>query len=187
MILPLTYYDNPILRKKGLKITVFDHKIREFADNLLETLQSHPAIGLAAQQVGEAINICVVDTTPREKEPEFQYVLDGKTPPISLIVPMILINPILKLDKSDQSTYNEGCLSFPGIFADVKRPSELVCRYQDSEGNAHELHCNGLLARVIQHEVDHLNGILYIDRMSKSTLKKIWAELEETKAKYAKK
>jgi peptide deformylase len=96
---------------------------------------------------------------------------------------MVLVNPVLKLDKSGTETYNEGCLSFPKIYADIRRPTALSCRYQDVEGNPHALVCDGLLARVIQHEVDHLNGILFIDRMPKSTVKKLWPQLEELKWK----
>lgn len=181
MSLPLTFYDNTVLRKKGAKVTVFDKKLKALAGEMLETMKVEKGIGLAAQQVGEPLMMCTIDITRQEEEVDFGYILDGKTPPLSVLMPLILVNPTLKLDKSETQWYEEGCLSFPGIRAEIERPATLECRYQDLDGAPHTLVCNGLLARVIQHEVDHLNGILFIDRMPKSTLKKLWPELENLK------
>lgn len=178
--LPIVYYDDARLRQKGTKVTVFDHTLRELADAMLETMHAYNGIGLAAQQVGQPIMLEVMDTTVSNDD-EFNYELDGKTPPLSLIMPLVLVNPVLKLDKSETEPFEEGCLSFRDVRGEVERPTALMCRYQDLQGNAHTLYCDGLLARIIQHETDHLNGILFIDRMSKSTVKKLWPRLEALK------
>jgi peptide deformylase len=183
MNLYLTYYGNAVLRTKGAKVETFDAKLKKLAAEMIEKMREWNGIGLAAQQVGKPIMLCVLDVTVREDETDFYYTIDGKTPPLNLIMPMALVNPALKLSKDETEMYNEGCLSFPKIYADVERPTALTCKYQDLEGAEHVLVCNGLLARVIQHEVDHLNGILFIDRMPKSTVKKLWPELEELKLK----
>lgn len=179
--LPLTYYDNATLRKKGQKIVDFDEKLKLLAAQMIQTMGTEKGIGLAAQQVGEALMLCVIDISRNEDEIDFEYTLDAKKAPLELIMPLVLVNPTLKLDKHETEWFNEGCLSFPGIRADVERPTTLECKYQDLDGNAHVLACDGLLARVIQHEVDHLNGILFIDRMPKATVKKLWPQLEELK------
>ncbi len=181
MSLPLTFYDNALLRKKGAKVEVFDAKLKKLAAEMVDTMKVEKGIGLAAQQIGEPIMMCLIDISRSESDVDFAYILDGKTPPLAVIMPLVLVNPVLKLDKSESEWYEEGCLSFPGIRAEIERPTTLECRYQDVDGNPHTLVCNGLLARVIQHEVDHLNGILFIDRMPKSTVKKLWPELEALK------
>lgn len=181
MSLSLTFYDNRILRKKGAQVEAFDQKLKELAAQMLETMQVEKGIGLAAQQVGQALQLCVVDVMRPDEDIDFAWELDGKKTPLSVMMPLVLVNPVLKLDKSETDWYEEGCLSFPGIRAEIERPTTLECRYQDLEGHPHTLQCNGLLARVIQHEVDHLNGILFIDRMPKSTVKKLWADLEALK------
>lgn len=182
MILPIVQYDDPRLRQKGATITVFDHTLSELAQNMLETMYSAKGIGLAAQQIGQAIMLCVIDVQQKANELDFEYTLDEKTPPIDLMMPLVLVNPILKLSKGEKVWYDEGCLSFPGIRAEIQRPDTLSVKYQDLTGASHTIVCNGLLSRVIQHETDHLNGILFIDRMPKSAVKKLWNDLEALKA-----
>jgi peptide deformylase len=190
MLLPIVQYDNPILRKKGLPHTfgnaAADAQLRKLSADMLETMHAAEGIGLAAQQIGLALQLCVIEIKGRDEEIDFDYLLDGQKPPLGLLMPLVLVNPTLKLDKSDENKYEEGCLSFAPasgekLRADVKRPSRLVCRYQDIDGNPHLLECDGLLARCLQHEVDHLNGILFIDRLSKATLKRLWPKLEALK------
>jgi peptide deformylase len=179
--LSIVKYGNPILRKKGEKITVFDAELKAFAKAMHTAMLTDGGVGLAGQQVGKALQICVIEMSKLADSVSFHYELDGKTPPLNLIMPLVLINPVVKLDRGETCFFDEGCLSFPGIRADIERPSTLTVRYQDVDGAQHILTCDGYLARAVEHEIDHLNGILFIDRMSKSDLKHNWAELEAIK------
>jgi peptide deformylase len=120
---------------------------------------------LAAQQVGYALQLCVVDLRGLKKE--FAWELDGGRPPLDLLMPLALVNPSVLPLPSEETLYEEGCLSFPGIRGDIARPDTVRVAYQDLHGVPHALFCNGLFGRCIQHEVDHLNGVLFIDRMAK--------------------
>ena len=131
-------------------------------------------IGLAAQQVGRAIQLCVVDL--REIEAQFSWTLDGARPPLELFMPLIIVNPEIAIARgAEKEISEEGCLSFPNIRGDVERPKAIAVKFLDERGVPHTLACDGLLARCIQHEVDHLNGVLFIDRMAK----KVRAPLDE--------
>jgi len=154
------------LRKKGQKITVFDAALAKFANEMFDSMHDAAGIGLAAQQVGKALQLCVVDL--RQAEVDFTWELDGKKLPLDLFMPMVIANPKIKpVAGTDEVIYEEGCLSFPKIRGDVARPDEITVTYQDEHGVAHSLRANGLFARCIQHEADHLNGVLFIDRMDK--------------------
>jgi peptide deformylase len=140
--------------------------LREFANQLIETMHAAEGIGLAAQQVGKAALVCVVDI--RAAKADFNWNLDGKKPPLDLIMPLTLVNPeVTVMPLAEEAVYEEGCLSFPKIRGDIVRPDTISVKYQDEHGTPHTLACDGLLARCIQHEVDHLNGVLFIDRMTK--------------------
>lgn len=132
---------------------------------MVEAMHAAGGIGLAAQQIGKALQICVVDL--RETDREFTWELDGGHPPLELFMPMTLVNPEVTVLDSPETIYEEGCLSFPQIRGDVKRRDAISVKYHDISGTPHLLTCNGLFARCIQHEVDHLNGVLFIDRMEK--------------------
>ena len=173
MSLPIVHYNLPVLRKKGAKISAFDPELRKLADDMIETMHESQGIGLAAQQIGKAIQLCVLDL--RETKLEFTWTLDGAHQPLDLIMPMALVNPEVTLLPSPKVPYEEGCLSFPDIRGDVDRPEVISVKFQDVHGTPHQLTCNGLFARCIQHEVDHLNGVLFIDRMTK----KVRAPLEQ--------
>lgn len=135
---------------------------------MVEAMHTAMGIGLAAQQVGKALQLFVVDL--RESEAEFIYELDGAKPPLELIMPMAFVNPKVTVVKgSEENVYEEGCLSFPEIRGDVVRPTAIVCTYQDIHGVGHTLKCDGLFSRCIQHENDHINGVLFTDRMDKKT------------------
>jgi len=166
MSLPIVHYNDPILRKKGEKITVFDAALAKLAGEMIESMHAAAGIGLAAQQIGRALQLCVVDLRPAEAD--FGWELDGAKPPLDLFMPMVLANPrITFVPGTDDVIYEEGCLSFPKIRGDVVRPDAISVSYQDERGVPHTLRGDGLLARCIQHEADHLNGILFIDRMDK--------------------
>jgi peptide deformylase len=182
MSLRIVQYNNPILRKKGEKVTAFGAGLRQFADEMIATMHAAPGIGLAAQQVGRALQLCVVDL--RESEAEYAWELDGRKPPRDLLMPMILVNPeVTPARNAIEAESEEGCLSFSEIRGVVPRPDAIAVAYRDERGGAHVLACNGLLARCIQHEVDHLNGVLFIDRMAKKTR----AEIDEAVKALAKK
>ena len=165
MALPIVHYNDPVLRKKGAKVTVFDAALTLLAEQMLATMHTAAGIGLAAQQVGHAIQLCVVDL--RVTKADYTWELDGSKPPKELFMPIVLVNPVVIFLPSDEFDYEEGCLSFPDIRGDVTRPDAIRVTYQDLQGTPHMLVCDDLLARCIQHEVDHLNGTLFIDRMDK--------------------
>lgn len=185
MVLPIVHYNNPILRQKGVLVTVFDAALVQLGRDMLETMQAARGIGLAAQQVGLAKQFCVVDL--READPDdFDWELDGNRPPVELFMPIMMANPKITVRPSEKDTCEEGCLSFPDIRGDVTRPDEIEVQFQDAQGVPHVLVCNGLLSRCIQHEADHLNGTLFIDRMNKRTRATIERSIktlaEQTKA-----
>lgn len=168
MTLPIVRFNSPILRKKGVKVTVFDAALARLAGDMIDTMHAAAGIGLAAQQVGEALQLCVVDL--RQTESEFDWEYDGARPPLEIFMPLVIVNPVVVTVPEPTTSYEEGCLSFPEIRGDVVRPDELTVTFKDLQGVPHTLVCNGLLARCVQHEADHLNGILFIDRMEKSVL-----------------
>ena len=180
-MLRITKYGEPILKTQGKKIEVFDEALVNLANEMLETMYEGNGVGLAAQQIDQAIMLCVIDVSPEEGEPDFDYSLDGRKPPIDLIMPMALVNPVITWSSEEIETREEGCLSFPEIHADVSRPAVITVEYQDLDGEPHQLRGNGILARCIQHEVDHLNGILYIDRMAPKALASIKPEIKKLK------
>jgi peptide deformylase len=188
MSLEIVHYNDPVLRKKGEKITVFDEKLASFGDLMINMMHEAHGIGLAAQQVGKAIQVCVVDL--RETEADFEWMLDGKKTPLGVFMPMVIVNPKVAVAKGTPTLASEeGCLSFPEIRADVVRSTEITAKFQDAYGHPHVLQCTGLFARCILHEVDHLNGVLFIDRMEKAAKAPIEEAIKElarqTKAAYA--
>jgi peptide deformylase len=183
MSLAIVHYNAPVLRQKGEAITVFDQDLTKLAADMVTTMHAAAGIGLAAQQIGRAMQLCVIDL--RSTDRDFHWELDGAQTPLELIMPMTLANPKVEFLPSEKLPYEEGCLSFPEIRGDIDRPDRIRVTYQDTQGTPHTLACNGLFGRCIQHEVDHLNGILFIDRMDKSVRRgverAIKALAEETK------
>ena len=165
MILPILQYGDPILRTKGNRIEEIDGRIRELAANMIETMHAAHGVGLAAQQIGEALQLTVLDISAVEDRPS-TLILDGKeiTDPRTAM-PLVLINPEIEL-RGETEVGIEGCLSFPEMTADIERAHSVTVRAQNLEGEPIEIEANGFLARAIQHEHDHLDGILFIDRMS---------------------
>lgn len=185
MSLRIVQYNEPVLRAKGEKVINFDAKLAHLAGEMIDTMHEAGGIGLAAQQVGRALRLCVVDL--READAEFTWKLDGARPPLDLFMPMIIVNPVVAILPGTRETrVEEGCLSFPKIRAEITRPDAVDVTFQDERGISHQLTCDGLFARCVQHEVDHLNGILFIDRMDKPTRAEIddavKALAKETKA-----
>jgi peptide deformylase len=151
MTLAIVHYNAPVLRQKGAAVTTFDLTLAKLAADMVATMHAAKGIGLAAQQIGLALQLCVVDL--RETDRDFSWELDGAQTPLELIMPMVLANPRVEPLPSAKTVYEEGCLSFPGT--------------------PHVLVCNGLFGRCIQHEADHLNGTLFIDRMDKTARRPI--------------
>jgi peptide deformylase len=164
MILPILEYGDPILRAKGKPIDIMDDRIRELAANMIETMHAASGVGLAAQQVGEALQLTVLDVSLVEDRPSTLKV-DGKDVDPKAAMPLVLINPEIELHGAPE-TGVEGCLSFPEITGDIERAKSVIVRAQTLEGGTIEIEASGFLARAIQHEGDHLNGILFIDRMN---------------------
>ncbi len=142
---------DPILRKKCEPLEKVDKEIKKLMDDMLETMYAAPGIGLAAIQVGILKRLVVIDISKSEEKKN----------------PIFLINPQIIHKSKKTSVYEEGCLSLPGQFAEIERPAECTLKYVDYDGREKELKADGLLATCIQHEVDHLNGILFIDYLSK--------------------
>ena len=164
MILPILQYGDPILRAKGKRIEQIDDRIRELAVNMIETMHAAHGVGLAAQQIGEALQLTVLDISPIEDRPS-TLKLDGKDADPKTAMPLVLINPEVELHGETELGV-EGCLSFPEITGDIERATSVIVRAQTLEGGTIQVEAGGFLARAIQHEGDHLNGILFIDRMN---------------------
>ena len=142
---------DPILRKKSEVLEKVDDELRELLNDMLETMYAAPGIGLAAVQIGVLKRLIVIDIS-KDKEKKN---------------PLFLINPEIISRSKKTTIYEEGCLSLPGHFAEIERPAECQIKFIDYNGKEKELSANGLLATCIQHEVDHLNGVLFIDYLSK--------------------
>ncbi|MDD3180712.1 MAG: peptide deformylase [Opitutaceae bacterium] len=181
MLLRIVHYNEPVLRKKGEKIAVFDAALNQLACDMIETMHASDGIGLAAQQVGHPIHLCVVDLS--RVESDFDWAFNGARPPLELFMPLVLVNPRVEAVPQPTTVCEEGCLSFPKIRGDVVRPDEIAVDFQDTAGNVHTLRCNGMFARCIQHEVDHLNGVFFIDsgRMDKAVRAKLEPAIKELK------
>lgn len=164
MILPILQYGDPVLRAKGQRIEKVDDQIRELAANMLQTMHAAHGVGLAAQQVGEALQLTVLDISQVEDRLS-TLKLNGEDADPTASMPLVLINPEIELG-SQTEIGTEGCLSFPEITGEIERAKSVITRAQDLEGEKIEIEASGLLARAIQHEVDHLNGILFVDRMN---------------------
>ena len=183
MILRVTKYGEPILLKKGNTVKQFNKELEQLASDMIETMYANEGVGLAAQQVDQEKMICVVDLRfPPDDERAYEaFTFDDKSPPLELIMPLVLVNPAITTFPGESSIYEEGCLSFPEIKGDVIRPNNIEVTFQDLKGGHHKIQSNSFLGRVIQHEVDHLNGILFIERMEKDTVDAIKPELKKLK------
>jgi peptide deformylase len=181
MILEVIKYGHPVLRQKGARIEKVTLDIKKLIADMFETMHASHGIGLAAQQVGQALQLTIIDVREAKDRPSWLE-LDGEPADVNEFMPLVLINPQLK-PGGDPVAGGEGCLSFPEIFAEITRPESVTVKALDKMGKPVEFRCGGLLARAIQHEADHLNGILFIDRMSKKTKDELRPALDELQAK----
>ena len=164
MKLPIVQYGDPILRAKGKRIEKIDERIRQLTQDMIETMRAANGVGLAAQQVGEALQLTVLDVSQVEDRPSTMK-LNGKDVDPRAATPLVLINPEIKL-AGETELAMEACLSFPEISGGIERAKSVIAHAQTLEDGRIEIEASGLLGRAIQHEVDHLNGILFIDRMN---------------------
>jgi len=139
------------LRLVSKKIERVDASLRRLMDDMIETMHDAPGVGLAAIQIAEPIRLLVVDVARKEEPPN----------------PQVFVNPAVLWSSDERSTYEEGCLSIPEYYAEVERPASVRVRYLNREGHPLEVLAEGLLATVLQHEIDHLEGVLFIDHISK--------------------
>ena len=163
---------NKILRKKSLRVENVDKDIQNLMDDMLETLYAAPGIGLAAIQIGVAQRVIVMDIS-RDRDKD-----KNKEPKKN---PMYFVNPEIIWKSEDKFTYEEGCLSVPNQFAEIDRPKQCHVKHLDYNGHPQELKADGLLATCIQHEIDHLEGILFIDYLSKLKKEMIIKKLSKQK------
>ncbi|TAK91120.1 MAG: peptide deformylase [Verrucomicrobia bacterium] len=180
MILEVVKYGHPTLRAKGARVESVNAETRKLVADLFETMYANKGVGLAAQQVAVAKQITVIDVRGVKDRPS-TLELDGKPADVDAFMPLALINPeITPVGASVAGP--EGCLSFPEIFGDITRPETVDVKALDQHGKLIQFRCGGLLARAVQHETDHLNGILFIDRMDRKTKEELRYELDELQA-----
>jgi len=150
-IRPLVILPDPRLRLKSAPVDKIDDEVRRLADDMLETMYDAPGVGLAAIQIGEPRRLVTIDTAKKDEERR----------------PIVLVNPEIVWASEETSTYEEGCLSIPEYYEEVERPARVKVRYTDLDGKTVEVEAEGLLATVVQHEIDHLDGVLFIDHLSR--------------------
>lgn len=180
MILPIVKFGHPVLRQKGARIEKITPDITRLIEDMFETMYAAAGIGLAAQQVGRALQLTVIDVRGVKDRPSTIEV-DGKPAEVAAFMPLVLINPEIK-PFGDPVTGPEGCLSFPEIYEDITRSGSAEVTALDAKGGTIHFKAGGLLSRAIQHETDHLNGILFTDRMPLKAKQALKAELDELQA-----
>ena len=177
MILEIVQYGHPALRAKGRRLEKIDSRIQALAEDMLDTMYAADGVGLAAQQVGMPIQLCVIDVREVKDRPSVLRIA-GDPVDAEQYMPLVLINPEVQTFGTPEPGV-EGCLSFPGARTDVTRPRGVRVEAQRLDGSMLEFEADGLLARAIQHEYDHLQGILFIDRVAASERQRIEFEMRE--------
>jgi len=180
MVLPIIKYGHPVLRKKGERIENITPEIKKLIADMFETMEENHGVGLAAQQVGVAKQLTVIDVrgvTDRPSTLEF----NGQLADLAENMPLVLINPEVT-PVGEPVSGGEGCLSFPEVYAEITRPGAVDVQALNERGQPMAFRCTGLLARAVQHETDHLNGILFIDRMDKKVKAELQPDLDELQA-----
>ncbi len=181
MVLEIVKYGNPVLRAKGLEVSEGDERARKLADDMLETMRAANGVGLAAQQVGVPIQLMVIDVNGVEDRPS-EIIIGGKSVGIESFMPLVLVNPVIELSKATEEGV-EGCLSFPELNGDIVRATSVKVKAKKLDGTPMEFEARGLLSRAVQHEVDHLNGILFIDRMNSAVRTSLAGKLKRLQKK----
>ncbi len=165
-LLKIRTYPDPVLREPAKPVAVIDSDLRQLAADMMETMEHAEGLGLAAPQVGRSVRMVIVDFDPEERDPR------------------VLINPVIVKRSGKKELRKEGCLSFPGLHTHVKRSPVVVCEAQNLDGELVEYRAEGLPARAVQHELDHLDGLLFVDKAGPSDKQSIQPELEEMERVY---
>ncbi len=168
-IRPILIHPDPRLKKTADPVTAVSDEVRALADDMIATMYDAPGIGLAAPQLGISQRLITMDCSAKDADPE----------------PMVLINPEVLWSSEEKNIYEEGCLSIPEQYADVERPAEVDVRWEDVDGNTHERRLDGLWATCVQHEIDHLNGILFIDYLKPLKRQMITRKMQKLKRERA--
>ncbi len=183
MVLEIVKYGHPVLREKGKQIERVTADLRQLAADMIETMHAADGVGLAAHQIGKPLMLTVIDVTPTEQP-------WSMTPPLPM--PLVLVNPVLS-NPSGEQVGTEGCLSIPEVSGPIRRAERVTVHARTLDGEAIVFEATGLLARAAQHELDHLNGVLFVDRMDAATrasvagkLKKLQRETEAALARSTK-
>lgn len=177
MVLPVIKYGHPVLRQKGVAIGAITPEIRQLIADMFDTMYAARGVGLAAQQVGRPLQLTVIDVRGVKDRPS-QLWIDHQPADVDAFMPLVLINPQIK-PVGDRRPGPEGCLSFPEMYAEVERPTEVEVTAWNERGETFSFRAGGLLSRAVQHEVDHLNGVLFIDRMDRETRLDLKPELDD--------
>ena len=176
MIRPIVHYDAPVLRAKGKEVGAITAAIKKLIDDLFDTMRDAHGVGLAAQQIGEAIQIAVIDVRGVKERPSKMWIKGQPVDPEEHM-PIVLINPVLKPTKS-KVTAHEGCLSFPDLTLDIARAQRVGVKTRQLDGGIFEFDAGGLLGRAVLHEVDHLHGKLFIDHIGAEERRAIREDLD---------
>ena len=180
MILPIVKFGDPMLRTKGKAIEKITPEIKRLIDDMFETMHDAAGVGLAAQQVGQALQLTIIDVRAVKDRPSTMEI-DGKPVDVAAHMPLVLINPKIT-PFGNPAKGPEGCLSFPEIYTDITRPESVEVEALNAEGKPVRFKAAGLLSRAVQHEVDHLNAILFIDRMSSEAKAEVKDEIDALQA-----
>jgi peptide deformylase len=163
---PILIIPDARLRQVAEPVHQVDDSIRQLADDMLETMYKAPGIGLAAPQIGVLKRVVVVDVAKRQSED-------------AAPAPMVLVNPVLTWESEEKSVYEEGCLSIPDYYEEVERPAVVRVSYLDRDGQPQDIEADGILATCLQHEIDHLNGVLFIDHISRLKRARVMRKFEK--------
>lgn len=179
--LKLHYYGDPILRKVGSIVTNFDAQLADLGKAMVEKAKLWEGCGLAAQQVGLALQLFILDFSYSDRIMQTIVKYDGKQIPFRLINPLIVVNPKMQIISNDMAPQEEGCLSFMSVRCIISRGIEVDMQFQDVTGAAHTLKAEDFIARAIQHEYDHLQGVLFIDRIHTIERRNLMPKLKQIK------
>ena len=180
MILPIVKFGDPMLRTKGKAIEKITPEIKRLVGDMFETMHDAAGVGLAAQQVGQALQLTIIDVRAVKDRPSTMEI-DGKPVDVAAHMPLVLINPRIT-PFGNPAKGPEGCLSFPEIYTDIARPESVEVEAINAEGKPIRFKAGGLLSRAVQHEVDHLNAILFIDRMTAEAKAEVKDEIDALQA-----
>jgi peptide deformylase len=176
MILPVVKFGHPVLRQKGERVTQFGPELQELIADMFTTMHDAHGVGLAAQQIGRALQLAVIDVRGVKDRPSELW-LDGQPVSVEAFMPLVLVNPVIQ-PVGTRVRAGEGCLSFPEVYGEVERPGEVEVTALNERGETFRFKAGGLLSRAVQHEYDHLQGILFIDRMDSSTRNEVRPDVE---------